>query len=174
LVQNISLFLKSFTEVPMRTVLVIFAAVLVSQLGLAQGGRGRGGGRGPGEAAVPPPAPPKPGFECFAQAVTPEFPKAALQAKVDGTVYAFIQVSPQGTADKIDFDVASSWQNGKMLLTPPVEKALRESKYKTDCAGKTVAVVYRYSLYGEPIAMPKVTTRTEGNIVFLESQPEKK
>lgn len=156
----------------MRTLLVIFAAVLISQLGLAQGGRGRGGGRGP--AAIPPPPPPDPGFECVAQAVTPEFPVSALKAKVDGTVYAFIKVTPQGTADKIDFQVASSWQDGQKLLTPPVEKALRATKYKTDCAGKTVELVYRYSLYGEPAAAPKVSTRTEGNIVFIESQPETK
>lgn len=123
---------------------------------------------------MPPAEPLKPGFECFAQAVTPEFPMAALQAKVDGTVYAFIQVTPQGTADKIDFQVASSWQDGQKLLTPPVEKALKASKYKPDCGGKIVAVVYRYSLYGEPVAAPKATTRTEGNIVFIESQPESK
>lgn len=156
----------------MRTLLVIFSAVLISQMGLAQGGRGRGGGGRGQQAALPPPAPPNPGFECFEHAETPEFPTAALRAKVDGTVYAFIQVTPQGSADKIDTQVASSWQDGPKLLVPPVEKALRASKYKSDCAGKTVAVVYRYSLYGEPVAAPKVATRTEGNIVFIESQPE--
>jgi hypothetical protein len=88
-------------------------------------------------------------------------------------VYASIQVTPQGAADKIDTQVASSWGDGTKLLTPAVEKAVRASKFKPECAGKTVAVVYRYGLHGEPTANPKATTRTElSNIMFIDSQPE--
>jgi hypothetical protein len=54
-----------------------------------------------------------------------------------------------------------------------VEKAVRASKFKPECAGKTVAVVYRYQLHGDAAANPKPTTRTElSNIMFIESQPE--
>ena len=157
----------------MRIWLVLLSVLLIAPFGIAQqGGRGRGGGRG--QAAAPPPAPPNPGFECFANVETPEFPQSALLARVDGTVYAFIQVTPQGAADKIETEVASAWADGPKLLTPAVEKAIHASKFKPECAGKTVAVVYRYDLLGEAVAKPMVKTRTEGNILFIDSQPESK
>lgn len=156
----------------MRTLLVIATALLISQFGIAQqGGRGRGGGRG--QPAAEPPPPPDPGFECFEHVETPEFPQSALRAHVDGTVYIWVQVTPQGAPDKIDTQVASAWGDGPKLLTPAVEKAVRASKFKPECAGKTVAVVFRYELHGEATASPKTTTRTElSNIMFIESQPE--
>src|SRR5579863_903259 len=105
----------------MRNLLVIATALLISQYGIAQqGGRGRGGGRG---AAEPPP-PANPGFECFERAETPEFPQAALQSHIDGTVWLTAQVTPQGAADKIETQVTSAWANGPKLLAPPVEKAV--------------------------------------------------
>ena len=62
-------------------------------------------------------------------------------------------------------------RDANKLLTPAVEKAVRASTFKASCAGKTVDVVYRYELHGEAIASPKVATRTESNIMYLESQP---
>jgi hypothetical protein len=181
----------------MRLLLVIATTLLISQYGRAQqgggtppaggaqpGGRGGGGSRGGGggggarggggrgAAAEPPPAA-NPGFECFQSVETPEFPASALRAHVDGTVYASIQVTPQGAVDKIDTQVASAWGDGPKLLTPAVEKAVRASKFKPECSGKTVAVVYRYALHGDSIASAKPTTKMElSNIMDIESQPQ--
>lgn len=165
----------------MRTLLVLATAVLMSLFGFAQqappgggGGRGgRGGGGGGRGQAAPPPAPPDPGFECFQSVPTPEFPAAALQAHVDGTVYIWAHLTAQSTVEKVDTQVASAWADGPKLLTPPVEKAVRAAMFKPECAGKTVAVVYRYELRGEPAASPKVTTKMEQpNIMYLDSQPQ--
>jgi hypothetical protein len=160
----------------MRTLIVIAAALLVSPYGMAQqggggGGRGgRGGGRGP--AAAEPPKPVNPGFECFESVQTPEFPHAALQSRIDGTVWVTLQVTPQLTADKIETKVTSAWANGPKLLAPAVEKVLQASKFKAECAGKAVSVVYRYDLHGDPIATPKATAKTEDRLMYIESQPE--
>lgn len=163
----------------MRTLLIVAAtSLLMSQYAAAQppagrGGGGRGGGRGAQQPA-PPPAPPNPGLECLDQLQTPEYPKAALLAHVDGSVWTNTQVTTQGTAGKIDNQVVSAYGNGAALLVPPVEKALQASKFKSDCAGKTVSVVFRYQLHGEPVANPQVTSRKEApTIVWIESQPEK-
>ena len=165
----------------MRTLFIMLSAVLISQYGIAQGppggGRGGRGGRGGGrgqQAAPTPPPPPDPGFECIAHADTPDFPQAALQAHVDGTVYVWAKLTPQGTLDKIDTQVASAWADGSKLLAPPVEKVIRAATFKPECAGKTVAVVYRYELVGNPEPNPKPTTRTELNIVFIDSPPAAK
>lgn len=161
----------------MRTLLVMGTILLIAQYGQAQpGGRGQGGGRGPGggrgQQAAQPQPPPDPGFECFDRVETPEFPASALQAHVDGTVWVRLQVTPQGTAGKIETKVTSAWGDAQKLLTPAVEKAIQASKLKAECAGKTVAVVYRYELHGEATGGPKPIVRTESNITFIESQPE--
>jgi len=112
------------------------------------------------------------GLACFENLAPPEFPKTALQAHVDGSVWTYTQVSPQGALDKVETQVVSAWGDGPKLLTPPVEKAIRAAKIKSECAGKTVTVVFRYQLYGEATPAPKVKTRTDGNIMYIESQPE--
>src|SRR5690348_11858828 len=99
------------------------------------------------------------GLACFENLAAPEYPKNALQAHVDGSVWTTTHVSPQGTIDKIETQVVSAWGEGPKLLTAPVEKAIRAAKIKSECAGKPVSVVFRYQLFGEATANPKVTSR---------------
>ncbi len=122
--------------------------------------------------AQQPPAPSNDGLACFDNLAVPEFPRTALQAHVDGSVWAYVKVSPQGTVDKVDTQVVSAYGEGQKLLTPPVEAALHSAKVRPTCAGKTVTVVFRYQLHGEPTANPKPTShKDEPNILWIESQP---
>jgi hypothetical protein len=115
------------------------------------------------------------GLACFENLTAPEFPKSALQEHVDGSVWTWTQVSPQGTIDKIETQVVSAWGQGEKLLTPPVEKAIRMAKIKSECAGKKVSVVFRYQLHGEATPNPKVTSKMGApNIMDIESQPATK
>lgn len=157
----------------MRNLLfVACAALLMSPFAMAQG-PARGGRGGRGGPPAPPPPPPLPGLECFDHLEMPEFPASALRAHVDGTVWTWIQTTPQGGVDKIDTQVVSAWGQASAMLTPSVEKAIRASKVKADCDGKKIEIVYRYQLEGEPAASPKVTTKTETpDIVDIDSQPE--
>ena len=112
------------------------------------------------------------GLACFENLSTPEYPRSALQAHVDGSVWTTTQVSAQGAVDKIDTQVVSAYGDGPKLLTPPVEKAIRSAKVRPECAGKTVSVVFRYQLHGDAMPNPKVTSKTEApNIMWIESQP---
>lgn len=113
------------------------------------------------------------GLACFENLAAPEFPQTALREHVDGSVWTWTHVNAQGVPEKIDTQVVSAWGNGPKLLTPPVEKAIHAAKVKSACANKTVSVVFRYELHGEPTANPKVTSRNEApNIMYIESQPE--
>jgi hypothetical protein len=111
-------------------------------------------------------------FSCFENLPTPDYPMAALHQHVDGSVWTWVQVSPQGTPGKVDTQVVSAWSDGQKLLVPPVEKAVEEARIKPDCAGKKLSVVFRYELHGQETANPKVTSRREApDIVWIESQP---
>ena len=155
----------------MRKLLFVAIAMALSmQYGIAQRGGGKGGPKGGPPA---PPAPPPPaGLECFDTLPTPEFPKAALQAKVDGTVWLNVTVGAQGAVGKIDTQVTSAYADGAKLLTPPAEAAVHAAKIKADCAGKPVLVVFRYELHGDPTPNPQVTSKKEpAYTVWIESQP---
>jgi hypothetical protein len=155
----------------MRKLFLVAITVLISaQLAMAQRGGGKGGDKG-GDKGPPPPPPPA-GLECFDNLGTPEYPRAALQAKIDGSVWETIQVGPQGALGKVDTQVVSAYADGTKLLTPPADAVIKSAKLKADCAGKTVLVVFRYQLHGDPIANPQVTNRREPpNIIWIESQP---
>jgi len=153
----------------MRAWLLIAAASLVVPQFAAAQSRRSAAPAAPAAPATPPPA----GLECVDKLATPDFPPAALRAHIDGSVWTWSHVTPQGTAEMITTQVVSAYGDGPKLLTPASEKALKDTKFKTSCAGKTVSVVFRYELHGEPTANPKVTTRNETpDIVYIESQPE--
>src|SRR4030095_15828146 len=101
------------------------------------------------------------GLACFENLGTPEFRKEPLQAQVDGSVWTWTQVNPQGAIDKIERQAVSAWSPGEKLLMPPVEKAIRAAKIKSECAGKKVSVVFCYQLHGEATPNPNVTSKTE-------------
>src|SRR5690348_16445230 len=101
-----------------KLILVVIASALTVQYGVAQ----RGGGKGAPKGPPPPPAgPPPAGLECFDNLPVPEFPRAALQEKVDGSVWFDVQVGPGGTLGKVDTQVTSAYADGPKLLTPPAD-----------------------------------------------------
>jgi hypothetical protein len=112
------------------------------------------------------------GLGCFENLAAPEYPQAALQAHVDGSIWTTTHVNSQGGIEKIETQAVSAWGDGPKLLTPPVEKTIRAAKIKPECAGKAVSVVFRYQLHGDAVPSPKVTSRTDPpNILWIESQP---
>jgi hypothetical protein len=95
-----------------------------------------------------------------------------LQRRIDGTAWARIALTPQGTISNLDLKVISAWGAAPALLGPPVEKVVRASKFKTTCGGKTVAVAYVFAISGEPTSTPKPTRRDSGHVMYIESQPQ--
>jgi hypothetical protein len=145
-------------EIQMKTLILTMVALFSALPAIAADGQGA-------EASPE-------GLACFENLTPPEFPMAALQAHVDGSVWVNVEVSPSGAAGKIDTQVVSAWADGAKLLTPAVEKAIHAAKFKAACHGKTVSTVFRYQLYGEPVAAPKVTSNSDGpRMMVIQSQP---
>ena len=89
------------------------------------------------------------GLACFENLPTPEYPKAELPAHVDGSVWTWTQLSPQGVPDKIETQVVSAWGDGPKLM-PPVEKAIRGAKIKSECTGRKSGLSSATRLRGRP------------------------
>lgn len=131
----------------MRTLLIVTtASLLIAPLGRAQQTASTAGN--------------PTGLECVDHLDTPDFPAPALKAGVDGSVYAFVRLTPDATVGKVDTETASAWAQGSKLLPPAVEKAVRGSKFKSNCAGKTVDLVFRYHIWADG-PNSKVTMKTE-------------
>ena len=112
------------------------------------------------------------GVACFVNLMAPEYPKAALEAHVDGSIWTWTEVGADGVPGKIETQVVSAWSQAEQMLKAPVEKAIHASLVKPECAGRKVWVVFRYELHGEPVATPKVTSRLENpDILWIESEP---
>ena len=145
----------------MRILLVVAVASVLTCVSVKAQGRGQMRA-----------APPEPGLECFAQMSTVEYPPAALHEDVTGSVWTTISLTPQDTIGKIDTRVVSAYSDGEKLLVPAVEKALRSSTFKPDCAGKTVYATFRYQIEGAAVANPQpASTKEPPNVVWIESQP---
>lgn len=115
---------------------------------------------------------PSDGLSCFVNLSTPEYPKAALDQHIDGSVWTWTQVNAQGAVEKIDTQVVSPWTEASKMLVDPVEKAIRAAHIEPQCAGKTVWVVFRYDFYGEATPAPKITAeKTSDNLMQIESEP---
>ena len=141
-----------------KSLFIAFAALLTSTMGRADNG-----------TTVPEATD---GVGCFVSLTTPEYPKAALEAHVDGSVWTWTEVSPAGVPGKIEMQVVSAWSQAEEMLKAPVEKAIHASLVKPECAGRKVWVVFRYQLHGDAIAAPKVTSRVENpNVLWIESEP---
>jgi hypothetical protein len=111
------------------------------------------------------------GLACFATLNAPEYPQQAINTHTTGDVWTWTQVSAQGTPGDIKTQVVSAWSDGAKLLTPPVEKAIREAKFKPECAGKEVRAVFRYQTIGQSPDGPQVTSRTDGDyLMFIEGR----
>lgn len=89
------------------------------------------------------------GVGCFENLKVPDYPAAALEKKIDGFVWATIQVGPKGEIASIKTDVIAVSNEAQGLLAPPVEQALRAAKVKPTCFGATVSIDFRYELPAE-------------------------
>ncbi len=84
------------------------------------------------------------GVACFEKLTPPEYPAAALEARVEGSIWTTITIDADGVASKIETKALSVSADAQKLLAPAVEKAIRSATVKPECAGKTVNIAFRF------------------------------
>ena len=89
-------------------------------------------------------------FSCIEQIQIPRYPRLALFARVTGDVETRIRLSPQAAIEKI----ASS---GHPLLVSGVETTMRAAKFRAECAGKTITLIFEFKFSGIESFEPRET-----------------
>lgn len=76
---------------------------------------------------------------CVERLKIPAYPALANAARIQGTITATISLS----SHEISVSAAS---NAGPILSSAVKQAIGESKFRTDCAGKTVTLIFEFKL----------------------------
>jgi hypothetical protein len=92
------------------------------------------------------------GVGCFENLIAPDYPAEAVEKKMDGFVWATVQLGAEGKIASIETNVISETNGAAAVLAPPVEKALRAANAKPACSGKTISIDFRYELPGDAFA----------------------
>lgn len=90
----------------------------------------------------------EPNSACIDQAQIPTYPRLALFASVQGTVTAKVQLSPEAFIHQIT-------SSGHRLLVNGAESAIRAARFHSDCAGRTITLVFEFEIAGTPPEQPK-------------------
>jgi hypothetical protein len=77
---------------------------------------------------------------CVERLEMPKYPWFARVAYIQGNVVAKITIGADGSVKAVNSPDAHP------ILVPPVEHALRASKFGSSCAGKSVTLVYDFAI----------------------------
>ena len=81
------------------------------------------------------------------------YPPLARQARIQGTVKAFVQLSANGAVERITVD--SDIPRGEASLVVPLKDVLRTARFRPDCGGKIVSLVFLFEIVGKSAIYPK-------------------
>jgi TonB family protein len=85
---------------------------------------------------------------CVERLELPSYPPLAAHAGRQATITASVLLTPQGTVKQVDTKAESSFSQAKSLFDAPVRKVISEARFRPDCAGKTVWLVFHFDLNG--------------------------
>ncbi len=85
---------------------------------------------------------------CVERLEIPRYPPLATQARIEGTITASVLISPEGVPKPLGTEAASKFAQAKNLLSQPVWKVISDGKFRSDCAGNIVKLVFHFTLKG--------------------------
>jgi hypothetical protein len=83
---------------------------------------------------------------CFERIIVPDYPALARQARIAADVTASIVIGRDSASHQITTRVEKAPGDIKRLFSERVEKAVRSSTFNTQCAGKTMELVFSFEL----------------------------
>jgi hypothetical protein len=89
--------------------------------------------------------------DCVQRLEMPSYSKLALAARIQGAIATTIKLSSTGSLQTIMTErhgMTEILTNGLKILVPSIEEAIKKSVFRSDCAGKTVRLVFRFEIKG--------------------------
>ena len=85
---------------------------------------------------------------CIERLEIPLYPPLAAQARIEGTITLSVLLTSGGKVEQVDTEIASKYSQARNLFATPVWKVIKEAKFRPNCAGKTVRLVFHFDLEG--------------------------
>ena len=104
----------------------------------------------PEQQTAEPPAgapPDESNISCIERMDLPVYAPLARAARIEGVVTASVRLSAEGSVQDVNSDIPK--RDSRILLWSPAERVLRNARYRPDCAGKTVTVIFKFQIAGE-------------------------
>ena len=99
---------------------------------------------------------PETNIGCIERLPMPAYTPAARQAQAEGTITASVLLSPKPSVQlQVTSQFTAKTQKVAGVLMQTVEAAIEEASFRSDCAGKTVTLVFDFKVSGRPSSAPK-------------------
>jgi outer membrane biosynthesis protein TonB len=76
----------------------------------------------------------------------PVYPALAEQARITGVLKASVVISPGGSVERSTIEMESGSDTAKRLFSAVVEKAIRASEFDKSCGGKSIRLVFHFTI----------------------------
>ncbi len=87
---------------------------------------------------------------CAERIEIPSFPMLARQARLSGTLSVKVKLGPNGAVAEVSAESQLNNDRAQPVLLTPIERALRKSRFRPNCAGKVVILEFTFGIDGDP------------------------
>jgi hypothetical protein len=111
---------------------------------------------------------------CVERMQMPVYPKLADAARVSGTLKATVTLDSNGSIHQpIITDMGNASATAKRLFPPVIQEAIRRSRFRKNCAGKSVTFVFYFMLSEEldPNHLPQTISYGYPNRFWISVPP---
>ena len=85
----------------------------------------------------------EPNMACVERLAIPKYPALAAQARISGNVAATITIDSDGSTH--------TNTTGHSLLAPYTKDAIHRSRFRSDCGGKTLKLIFHFDFDADPL-----------------------
>ncbi len=90
-------------------------------------------------------------LDCVQRLEMPGYLRLAIAARIQGTITTSVLLSSTASPQEITTrqeGLSEAVTRGLKMLVPSIEQAVKKSTFRSECAGKTVRLVFRFEIKG--------------------------
>jgi hypothetical protein len=87
---------------------------------------------------------------CVEKIPIPPYPPLARQARLAGTLSVNARLGLKGIVGEVSAQSHLNNDRAQAILLMPIENALRQAQFRSDCVGKLVTLEFQFRINGDP------------------------